>query len=152
MPDDNDTDAPAPEDMNFPDTLRITIASADEAFDEAVEAAGAAEAGEQHDAGVSFETAEGIRTLLTDLRLELLRSLMGQPAESITDLADRLDRSYSAVHGDVEVLAEWDDRAVAVRDGPVVATSFHPELTDDARVHDLAFFESEVATAGSDLG
>jgi len=107
MPDDNDTDAPAPEDMNFPDTLRITIASADEAFDEAVEAAGAAEAGEQHDAVVSFETAEGIRTLLTDRRLELLRSLMGQPAESITDLADRLDRSYSAVHGDVEVLAEY---------------------------------------------
>ncbi|WP_435196110.1 pyridoxal 5'-phosphate synthase glutaminase subunit PdxT [Natronomonas sp. EA1] len=41
----------------------------------------------------------------------------------------------------VEVLAEWDDRPVAVRDGPVVATSFHPELTDDYRIHDLAFFE-----------
>jgi len=45
MPDDNDTDAPAPEDMNFPDTLRITIASADEAFDEAVEAAGGCRSG-----------------------------------------------------------------------------------------------------------
>ena len=40
----------------------------------------------------------------------------------------------------VEVLAEWDGRAVAVRDGPVVGTSFHPELTDDPRIHDLAFF------------
>ena len=43
--------------------------------------------------------------------------------------------------GDVEVLATWDGRPVAVRDGPVVATSFHPELTDDDRVHALAFFE-----------
>jgi len=44
--------------------------------------------------------------------------------------------------GDAEVLAEWDGRPVAVRDGPVVGTSFHPELTDDFRIHDLAFFES----------
>ncbi len=43
---------------------------------------------------------------------------------------------------DVEVLAAWDDRPVAIRDGPVVGTSFHPELTDDPRVHDLAFFDS----------
>lgn len=41
----------------------------------------------------------------------------------------------------VEVLAEWDGRPVAVRDGPVVGTSFHPELTDDARIHRLAFFD-----------
>ncbi|WP_281195610.1 pyridoxal 5'-phosphate synthase glutaminase subunit PdxT [Halorubrum sp. F4] len=45
----------------------------------------------------------------------------------------------------VETLARVDGRPVAVRDGPVLATSFHPELTDDSRVHDLAFFpESEV--------
>ncbi|MWV65718.1 pyridoxal 5'-phosphate synthase glutaminase subunit PdxT [Halorubrum sp. JWXQ-INN 858] len=40
----------------------------------------------------------------------------------------------------VEVLASVDGRPVTVRDGPVVATSFHPELTDDSRIHDLAFF------------
>lgn len=46
---------------------------------------------------------------------------------------------------DVETLSTVDGRPVAVRDGPVLATSFHPELTDDSRVHDLAFFpESEV--------
>jgi len=43
--------------------------------------------------------------------------------------------------GDAEVLAEWDGRPVAVRDGPVVGTSFHPELTEDDRIHKLAFFE-----------
>ena len=46
---------------------------------------------------------------------------------------------------DVEVLAEWDDRPVAVRQGPVVGTAFHPELTGDPRIHDLAFFERATA-------
>jgi 5'-phosphate synthase pdxT subunit len=43
--------------------------------------------------------------------------------------------------GDAEILAEWDGNPVAIRDGPVVGTAFHPELTADARIHDLAFFE-----------
>jgi 5'-phosphate synthase pdxT subunit len=41
----------------------------------------------------------------------------------------------------VEVVAEWDGNPVAVRDGPVLATAFHPELTDDVRLHRLAFFD-----------
>ncbi|UPV98840.1 pyridoxal 5'-phosphate synthase glutaminase subunit PdxT [Halorussus gelatinilyticus] len=47
----------------------------------------------------------------------------------------------------VEVLAEWDGRPVAIRDGPVVATSFHPELTPDSRMHGLSLFETD-ALAG----
>jgi 5'-phosphate synthase pdxT subunit len=46
---------------------------------------------------------------------------------------------------DVEVLARWDGDPVAVRDGPVMGTSFHPELTDDVRIHRLAFFETAPA-------
>ena len=42
--------------------------------------------------------------------------------------------------GSAQVLAEWDGKPVAVQDGPVVGTSFHPELTPDNRIHDLAFF------------
>ena len=38
---------------------------------------------------------------------------------------------------DVEVLASVGPRIVAVRQGPLLATAFHPELTDDARVHAL---------------
>jgi pyridoxal 5'-phosphate synthase pdxT subunit len=41
----------------------------------------------------------------------------------------------------VEVLAEHDGRIVAVRDGPVVGTAFHPELAGASAIHDLAFFE-----------
>lgn len=37
----------------------------------------------------------------------------------------------------VEVLARWEGHPVAVREGPVLACSFHPELTDDSRVHAL---------------
>jgi 5'-phosphate synthase pdxT subunit len=36
----------------------------------------------------------------------------------------------------VEVLAEFNGVIVAVRQGSVVATAFHPELTSDARVHE----------------
>jgi len=53
--------------------------------------------------------------------------------------------AVSEVGPDVEVLAEWDDRPVAVRQGPVLGTAFHPELTGDPRVHDLAFFERATA-------
>jgi 5'-phosphate synthase pdxT subunit len=38
---------------------------------------------------------------------------------------------------DVEVLAEHEGRPVLVRDGRILVASFHPELTDDARVHEL---------------
>jgi 5'-phosphate synthase pdxT subunit len=38
---------------------------------------------------------------------------------------------------DVEVLATIDDRPVACRQGPVLVTSFHPELSGDPRLHDL---------------
>jgi 5'-phosphate synthase pdxT subunit len=36
---------------------------------------------------------------------------------------------------DVTVLARADEHVVAVRQGPLMATSFHPELTHDDRVH-----------------
>ncbi len=37
----------------------------------------------------------------------------------------------------VEVLADHDGEPVLVRDGRFVVASFHPELTDDPRVHEL---------------
>ena len=37
---------------------------------------------------------------------------------------------------DVEVLAEHDGEPVLLRDGRVLIASFHPELTDDTRVHE----------------
>ena len=41
-------------------------------------------------------------------------------------------------HGpEVEVLAEHDGEAVLLRQGRFLVASFHPELTEDARVHEL---------------
>jgi 5'-phosphate synthase pdxT subunit len=37
----------------------------------------------------------------------------------------------------VEVLASWEGHPVVVRDGSVLACAFHPELTDDGRIHAL---------------
>jgi 5'-phosphate synthase pdxT subunit len=45
----------------------------------------------------------------------------------------------------VEVLASHEGHGVFVRDGHVMATSFHPELTSDHRVH--AYFAALVAAA-----
>jgi len=39
--------------------------------------------------------------------------------------------------GAVEVLAEHEGAPVLVRDGRILVASFHPELTDDTRVHEL---------------
>lgn len=41
-----------------------------------------------------------------------------------------------AVHGDCEILAEFDGRPAIVRQGHLLGASFHPELTDDTRVHE----------------
>jgi 5'-phosphate synthase pdxT subunit len=38
---------------------------------------------------------------------------------------------------DVEVLGELDGESVLVREGRLLLASFHPELTDDLRVHEL---------------
>lgn len=42
-----------------------------------------------------------------------------------------------SVGGAVEVLASLDGAPVLVRQGPVLASAFHPELTGDHRVHAL---------------
>jgi 5'-phosphate synthase pdxT subunit len=41
------------------------------------------------------------------------------------------------VGADVEVLAAIDDHPVMVRQGRILATSFHPELTGDRRIHQI---------------
>jgi len=45
----------------------------------------------------------------------------------------------------VEVLASYGGHPVAVRDGTVLASAFHPELTDDPRFH--AIFMAMITSA-----
>ncbi|MBB5935628.1 pyridoxal 5'-phosphate synthase glutaminase subunit PdxT [Streptomyces zagrosensis] len=53
-----------------------------------------------------------------------------------------------SVGGAVDVLAVHDGHTVAVRQGNVLATSFHPELTGDHRMHAL-FVDSVAKTLGT---
>ncbi|WP_160133322.1 pyridoxal 5'-phosphate synthase glutaminase subunit PdxT [Halococcus salsus] len=81
------------------------------------------------------------------------RNAFGRQRDSFETRLDveGLDEPFPAVFirapqvasvGECEVLATFDGHPVAVRDGPVIGTAVHPELTDDARIHGLAFFES----------
>jgi 5'-phosphate synthase pdxT subunit len=84
---------------------------------------------------------------LMDMRAE--RNAFGRQLHSFeADVALRgLDRPVRGVfirapwiaeHGpEVQVLAEVDGRAVAARQGQMLAVAFHAELTDDDRLHRL---------------
>ena len=55
-----------------------------------------------------------------------------EPLRGVFIRAPRFGRSAP----DVEVLAEHDGEPVLVREGRFLVASFHPELTDDTRVHE----------------
>src|SRR2546426_5772031 len=65
----------------------------------------------------------------TDLRLE------GE-AEPLRGVFIRAPR-VRATGEEVEVLTEHEGEPVLVRDGRILVASFHPELTEDTRVHEL---------------
>ncbi len=50
---------------------------------------------------------EAAETVLTDRRSELLETIAAEDVESITALAEILDRDVAAVHRDLEVLFEY---------------------------------------------
>lgn len=68
-------------------------------------------------------------------------SLPGGPLEMVFIRAPRIIQTGSAV----EVLARRDDFATLVRQGNVLAATFHPELSSDRRVH-KAFVEATAAS------
>ena len=49
----------------------------------------------------------------------------------------------SSTGPDVEVMARHDSRPVLVRDGDILASSFHPELTGDLRLHRMLLAMAE---------
>lgn len=66
-------------------------------------------------------------------------ALEGGPFDASFIRAPVVDRVGSGV----DVLASDDDRPVLCRQGPVLVASFHPELSDDDRVH--RYFLQEVS-------
>jgi pyridoxal 5'-phosphate synthase pdxT subunit len=72
-----------------------------------------------------------LRSFETELAVE---GVDGEPLHAVFIRAP-----WVAERGDgVEVLAELDGHPVAVRAGNIVAVAFHPEISDDTRLHALA--------------
>jgi predicted transcriptional regulator len=104
MTDNTHPNNPETDAENYPSTLRITVGSADDVFERAIEQAGSEDTADE--AVRTFESVAEIRKLLTDRRLEVMRAIMTETPDSISDLADRLGRNYADVHADVQVLAD----------------------------------------------
>ena len=67
-----------------------------------------------------------LRSFEADLEID------GSPVRGVFIRAPWVEEAGEAV----EVLAEVDGRPVAVRQDNILAVAFHPELTDDARLHE----------------
>ncbi len=86
--------------------------------------------------------------LLKNLDVTIERNAFGRQHESFeTDLDIPIigEKSFKAVFirgpivtevgKDVQIIAKFNDKIVAVRQNNIIGTSFHPELTDDNRIH-----------------
>ncbi|MDH3190397.1 MAG: pyridoxal 5'-phosphate synthase glutaminase subunit PdxT, partial [Acidimicrobiia bacterium] len=92
---------------------------------------------------------EGDQPLIGALDVLVRRNAFGRQNESFeTDLAvTGMDHPFHAVFirapwiekvgAQVEVLASVRDHPVMVRQDVIMASSFHPELTGDGRIHQL---------------
>jgi len=84
-----------------------------------------------------------LQSFEVDLRLE---GTGEEPLRAVFIRAPWIERCGPGV----EVLAEHSGHPVAIREGTVLATAFHPELTDDPRVH--ALFMAMTTTAHERAG
>ena len=92
---------------------------------------------------------EGDQPLLGVLDVVVKRNAFGRQNESFEADLDitGLDEPFHAVFirapridkvgSEVEILSTVDDHPVMVRHDNVLATSFHPELTGDRRIHQM---------------
>ena len=87
--------------------IKIAIKSDDEIFREVKEVMGKIERGEKvkkHE-GISFDSIESMRKVLTEERLRVLRTVKKEQPASVYDLAKRLKRDIKNTFNDVQFLA-----------------------------------------------
>ena len=68
-------------------------------------------------------------------------SILGEDYLGVFIRAPSLD-DYDKSKDDIEVLSRLDDEIVAIQQGHNIAIAFHPELTNDTRIHE--YFIEEV--------
>jgi len=98
---------------------------------------------------LSGSITEGDQPLLGALDVVVRRNAFGRQNESFEEALDidGLDSPFHAVFirapwvekvgSEVEVLASVGEHPVMVRQDRLLATSFHPELTGDGRIHEM---------------
>jgi len=79
-----------------------------------------------------------VRSFETDLDVGL-----GEPVRGVFIRAPWIEDAGP----EVEVLAEVEGHAVLARDGRVLVAAFHPELTEDTRIHELFLNQVREATS-----
>lgn len=98
---------------------------------------------------LAAQLTEGDQPLIGALDVLVRRNAFGRQNESfeaqleVTGLSDPFQAVFirapwiEKVGSEVEVLAAIDEHPVMVRQGSILATSFHPELTGDGRIHQM---------------
>ena len=101
---------------------------------------------------LASSVTEGDQPLIGALDVVVKRNAFGRQNESFEAVLDieGLGDPFHAVFirapwiekvgSEVEVLAEIDEHPVMVRQGRLLATSFHPELTGDDRIHRMLLY------------
>ena len=84
---------------------------------------------------------------LSAIDMQVKRNAFGRQRESFEKNIDikGFSKPFNAVFirapiiekvwGECEILSKIDKKIIMVRQGPFLALSFHPELTDDLRIH-----------------
>lgn len=109
--DDSEVEAGFLEDRDpadYPSVLRLTSEPEETHRQEALDRLERWEDGEEVPHVINFQNPSDLRALLTDRRVELLRSIMAERPKSIRQLAERLERDVKPVHDDLQVLAGYD--------------------------------------------
>jgi 5'-phosphate synthase pdxT subunit len=83
--------------------------------------------------------ADSFEAELTGLAPALRDGAQGSPLRAVFIRAPRIRRCGPGI----EVLASWNGEPVLVRGGRILVSTFHPELTDDDRIH--RYFLNRVA-------
>ena len=96
--------------MSGTKVIKLTVTPTREVlrqFATALGKSGRGEAVEEH-SGISFESIEGLRNVLTKRRLELLSVVRHKKPNSIYELSKILNRDMKSVNTDLKVLEEND--------------------------------------------
>ena len=90
--------------------IKLNVMPAKEVFNKFAVSLGKARRGERLElhSGISFESIEGLRKVLTKRRLELLSVVRHKKPQSIYELSKILNRDLKSVNIDLKVLQEKD--------------------------------------------